>query len=590
MANDAARRRVGAEHTAGNPGFRIALVDVLLALFVCSALTGTQTAYAPGPAWTKFALIAGAWGLYYGLRYVRDLRQLHTVLAAGGLLGIALAVYFFIAYNWDAAETKVAGLTALGKLIAAPLPRLTVPGLNPNIVGGVLAMVLPGCVFLMLVARRDMASQRSQRPARRRLVFWTGTAGILLLTVLVTSSRGAWLGTLAGFVLWGVWTWLGRRFSGASRVWWLVGVSLVGLIVAVIFARVVLAYDLPGAAALNGRLALFRSALPLARDYVLTGAGLDTFQMNFSIYTLLIHVGYIPNGHNVFVDLLVEQGVLGLTLYLSLVALCVWQGLRALHSTSRKARLAIEVGLVSLVVTLVHGQVEDILYGSRWVMLLFVPFALIQRGVTWTKAPGAARRHPARRWALVAAGVFFVVAAVFWRPLLAQGYASWGAMQQARLELARYEFGKTPGFVMDAVRQQADLGESIALFERAITLDPGNATACQRLAGIDLSRGAYDAALRHIQAAWAAGHRDAVTRLLLGDALVAHGRIDEAAEVVSGLVWAQTRLEGQAWSRYWENGDFTRAAYVWRTVALLQPESAESALLRAREAEIRATE
>jgi predicted negative regulator of RcsB-dependent stress response len=183
-----------------------------------------------------------------------------------------------------------------------------------------------------------------------------------------------------------------------------------------------------------------------------------------------------------------------------------------------------------------------------------------------------------------------ILGVAFWRPLLAQGYAGLGAMRQARVELARYEFGQTPGFVMESVRQEEDLEAIIALFQRAIALDAGNATAQQRLTEIYLSRGEYDTAFHHIDAAWVAGHRDSVTRLLRGDALVALGRIEEAVQVIAGLTWAQVRMEGQALDRYWANDDFMRASYAWRTVALMQPEYAESILQRAQEAEKQATQ
>ena len=202
--------------------------------------------------------------------------------------------------------------------------------------------------------------------------------------------------------------------------------------------------------------------------------------------------------------------------------------------------------------------------------------------------PEVAQLGQWRSWAIGVLSLLFVLGIAFWKPLLAQGYASLGAMQQARVELARYEFGKTPGFIVDSVRQEADLSSSITLFQRAIALDAGNATARQRLAGIDLSRGEYEAALEHIEAAWEAGHRDPATRMLRGDALVALGRVEEAAESIAGLTWAPVRLRGQAWDRYWISDDFMRAAYAWRTVAFVQPENAEYALLQAQEAEKRA--
>jgi hypothetical protein len=65
-----------------------------------------------------------------------------------------------------------------------------------------------------------------------------------------------------------------------------------------------------------------------------------------------------------------------------------------------------------------------------------------------------------------------------------------------------------------------------------------------------------------------------VARLVLGDALVAQGSLEEAAVAVRGLDWAEMRLDGQAWYRYWVNQDWQRAAYAWRAVLLLDPEDA----------------
>lgn len=570
--------------------WRPTLFDVLLAFFVLSAFVGTQTAYAPGPAWAKFWLVVGAWGLYYALVHQPDLDHLYGALAVGGVFGAALTAYFFLINDWSAQSVKVPALTALGESISALLPTLTTRRSNPNVTGGMLAMVLPFYVPLVLLAQKE-ASLRLPGWLRQTLPFlWLSAAGVVLLGLLVTTSLGAWLATLAGFALWALWWGLGQRFAAQARLRWMAGLLVLGGVLAAIALYVVLAYELPGAGALTNRLTLLKDSLPLAWDYVLTGAGLGTFQMNFSIYTLLIHVGFIVNSHNVLVDLLIEQGAIGLVFYLGLVTLCIGQGMRVLSQDSRHQGRIIEAGLVSLAVILIHGQVEDVLYGSQWLVLFFVPFALVQSAVALERVTEPPHPRLARRWALAALGLLFILGIAFRRPVLAQGYASVGAMQQAQLELAHYEFGRTPGFIMDSVRQEENLEGAVALFERAIALDPGNVTARQRLAGIHLSRGEYDAAFRHLEAAWKAGHRGSVTRLLMGDALVAGGRVDEAAEVIAGLTWAQVRLEGQAWDRYWVHDDFVRAAYAWRTVALLQPKNAEGALQRAREAEMRASQ
>ena len=130
---------------------------------------------------------------------------------------------------------------------------------------------------------------------------------------------------------------------------------------------------------------------------------------------------------------------------------------------------------------------------------------------------------------------------------------------------------------MDQVRQSEDLGAATDWLGRAVALSPGNATARQRLAAIALSRDDYADALSHTRAAWDAGHRDAVTRMLLGDALVANGEPEMAVEVLRGLPWAESRLLGQAWSRYWVHERWDQAASAWKAIVLLNPANRDAA-------------
>jgi predicted Zn-dependent protease len=155
-------------------------------------------------------------------------------------------------------------------------------------------------------------------------------------------------------------------------------------------------------------------------------------------------------------------------------------------------------------------------------------------------------------------------------------WANLGALAQARVELAAYDPDRWDTLSMDEVRRREDLRHAEGLLRRAIEAQPGNRTARQRLAAIALSRGEYEDALRHGSAAWEAGHRDGVTRLLLGDAFVATGQIERAAEIVRGLEWAVPRLMGYGWYRYWVNEDYDRAASAWRTVLLLDPGSVDA--------------
>ncbi|MDF1514403.1 MAG: hypothetical protein P1S60_11395, partial [Anaerolineae bacterium] len=252
----------------------------------------------------------------------------------------------------------------------------------------------------------------------------------------------------------------------------------------------------------------------------------------------------------------------------------------------------IEAGVVALAVIHVHGLVDALFYNTRGLLLLFIPagiVALSSRLEPWEAQP---QRTPARG-TVISAAVFASLALaltiIIWSKAASTLYANLGAVAQARVELASYDTDRFNERPMDTVRREENLDAAIHYFELARARDPENLTALQRLASIDLSRGDYDSALSHMTTAWDAGHRDSVTRLLYGDALVAAGCIEQAAGIIEGLAWANARMDGQAWSRYWVHEDWTRAAYAWRTLELLEPGNA-GARDRAEAAEARASQ
>ena len=150
-----------------------------------------------------------------------------------------------------------------------------------------------------------------------------------------------------------------------------------------------------------------------------------------------------------------------------------------------------------------------------------------------------------------------------------------GTIKQARVELPLYDYERFDDPTMDRIRAESDLSKAIAWYRRAIRIDPDQPTALTRLSSIALARGEYDEASAYAVAAAGAGgewmRADRVVRLVLGDVLVAQGRVDEASSVLRGLVWAQGRLQWQQWYRYWSNGDAERTAFVARAALLLDP-------------------
>ena len=574
-------------------------LDAPLLLFLLTAGVGVWAAYDRDGFLAIFSAPIGwqkLWGVvlaalvFYALAALETRTQIRWALALLAGFGAAVAAWVIATNDWAAQPAEWDLITRLGRAVQAWLPALPGPRLNANVVGGVVGPLLP--LSLGLVADGSSGEGKRQWP----WVAWgLATGAMMAFGLLLTTSRGAWLGVGGGLALAAGWWLAGRLSRGGQRLAAFavlvgLGVLAVGLIVAL--APPLRARVLEDQAAVN-RVDIFSQAALLVRDYPFTGIGLGNFALVHSTYALLIHVPIICHAHALLLDVAVEQGLPGALAATAMLGGAAWLGLRALAHTERP-QPALAAGLLSLAILVVHGLTDDPLYSSHGVLLLWAPAGLVVaawRNVWAGRRVG--RRAGVQRWQWAAVGAAAVVGLALlglcWRSLAAAWQANLGAVAQTQVELRAYDPHHFDNPTLDQIRQQEDLSAAEAYFNHALALDPDQVTARTRLAHIALGRGEYEAALEHTQAAWQAGHRDRVTRLLLGDALVAQGEVEEGVEIVRGLERAEMRLGGQAWYRYWVSEDYRRAADAWWAVVELNPEN-ERARHSAAEAEARAND
>ncbi len=414
---------------------------------------------------------------------------------------------------------------------------------------------------------------------------------VVLAGLALTGSRGAWA-ALAGVSLLAVTIWLQRRYiphPKARLAFWLgltAGVLLLAFLVAASgnFERLLGQIPDPSGT-LQSRTQFWKQGLELVRDYPFTGSGLMTFWMVHGSYALQVYFPFVAHIHNSFLEVWIEQGIFGaLALILAGVILLGWTWSAI---CSPKGNIWGWAGLAAVGIAFLHGLVDVVFYVSRTLPLLgfimgFAWFAVRKDAVcssTLGKETSEAGMRTASWWQqrrifLVFAGIAVLVLAgwIFWRPILSQFYANQGALLQTRLELSEYDPAIKDHIPIHDIRQRIDLGDAEAALEHALSIDPSNRTALQRLAQIGFSQGKYSQALELTRRLWEAGYRDEVTRLLYGDALMANSFPQEAAGVLQGLTWAGPRLEGLFWYQYWPGEDYNRAADALTVVQLLDPE------------------
>ena len=521
--------------------------DKPLLLFLFAAIVGAWLAYSQRAGWSKFWLIVAGIVVYASIVSLPDeinlggsrrISPLRTLLI---MVPTAISLYSLLSTDWMRWAEKLAWLNPVRSWMIALRPSFVGYDIHPNVAGGILAALIP-LQFAALFSVKRSGVQ-----------IWLGglCLGLSALGLFMSATRGAWLSLAIALTAWGLW-WISGRVVLRRRgradprlrraLWAAVGAILIAIVCTALITTPLRA----GLTELDGRLNLWRNSLDLALDYPLSGLGLASFEMPYSSYALLVHVGYLRHAHNLLLDVWLEQGLVGLLGLGWLLAIAVRTGRQA--SPWRHAALA------SLAVILLHGLIDDAFYGydGRGVVLLFMPFALLARPVM---APGVThpRQAPGQRPTSYVIPILAGTAALLAGAalMLPRGRAvvetNLGAISQTRAELSRYQWPEWP--IQDALRRspEVDLEPAISHFEAALALDPHNVAANRRLGQIEVSRGQYGAAKDHLENALAAAPWQRATRQLLGESYAIDGQNELAAELWRTVDLSQGQLAGRLW-------------------------------------------
>lgn len=561
--------------------------DIPLGIFLITAVVAVWTAFDRQTAAEKFWLLIGASLVFYTFAnwsVFDNENSARTQAWLLMLLGAATSIYFLLSNDWDAYPPKFDSLKNLGPSIQTLLSVSALPSFHPNVLGAVLAMLGP---FAGAAVAIEWRKSRSGGLLLVSLILLT----LILFGLFLSIARGAWIALGVGIVLISWWLILKKLLKGRRHRQrnWFFGLPAI-LLASMMVGLLLLPQDLskilesfPGTEASQSRLDLYANSLTLLSDNLAFGAGLDSFMMQYSSYVLLSHVGFITHSHSLYLDVVIEQGIVALFALVWMWLLAgeaVWRMLssrryrksyksvereksdkvyrhRARSRNSINQRIMLAAAAVSLVVLLVHGLVDDAIYNSRAVILMFLPLAFTVPQLI--KVPMLTRREKMSLGGLAVTAVLIVML-IWWRPILSRLYSNMAAVRQSQGELSLYDWPDYP--IQDAVRREVDLVQVIDGYERALELDPKNASANRRLGQIELSLGEYDLALQHLNKAYATVPNDNSTRQLLGEALIMNGYQDEGAEIWLGVNNAQKQLElRQFWYSYLEEKDREQAIH-----------------------------
>jgi len=337
------------ERRAGAPAFQTAGIVLFAGVAIVSALQALD----PAQTLTKLFGLLTAVALFFAVLTICHARGQLLLVAAGAVAGLLVASAQG-ALQHALGQFGEGGFVAGGEIVG----RVQGSFGHPNQYAGFIAVLLPVAVG-MLATRAT--------PGRMRLL--AGVAlGFALPALTFAYARGAFLGLAVGAVVW--LTLLRPRVA--------VGVAVVMAVGSVALAPAALKDRVsdPAGGDIGLRADLWGSALDIYTERPVLGVGINNFAegyvtlpstlANASQRRLLHQVQVLtpPHAANLYLNILAEQGLLGILAFAGLAftsVLTVYRGSRIRDPAGRALCLGLGVGLMTLAV---HSLFEVTLFSE----------------------------------------------------------------------------------------------------------------------------------------------------------------------------------------------------------------------------------
>ncbi len=528
-----------------------------VAIFLVTSVIGYAVAYDETAAWNKFWLLLVAI-LFYLAILEQPVQNLKIVAGIALLFGFGVASFYLLTADFNTQAVKFGWIHQLG--VAWMNVRPAFFGGSSIYSNDAAGLSIATAAFgLPLLGK--FGDRQSSGYVQKLIVL--AALGIVLLAVVLASSRGGFLGLIGSVGIWFAW----RSLRLLSTPWkekllgWFPYLVIIAVLALEVVVLVIPSGMLGSSFAFNAngsvfvsRAEVFRSGLMILRDFPFTGGGLASFPGLYSQYVLVIPFYSLPHSHNMILNVMIEQGVLGGIAFVLIYVIGLRRLLSASNNTS--AQLWQLAACISLFTAIFHGMVDDYLYETSGPVLSLFPAAmavLISRlGVAEQTVASSEPRIDSRRsvstrlHSFVGIPVLALSLIVFWNPIVAQWYANVGAVKMAKVDLADY-----PADKWSEGENLFQLAPAEIDFQRALVLQPDNQTANYRLGLIRMSARDFDAATEYLQNAYDQDGENRGVIKNLGYSYLWFGEIEKAESLLARIPEAKHELGVYIW--WWKD-------------------------------------
>lgn len=509
-------------------------------IYGLSLVVALWAAYDRWLALPRFGLLSGGMlflAFFVGHTNAKGRERTSWLATGDSMLAGSLGLFFLLTHDWQATgATDFQTLSAVTTWVQGSRPTwgqaswLAPMRAHENAVAGALLLLLPlGCAS---------CGVQWQRSHFVRSAIEGGALTVAIVALLLTFSRSAWVGLTVAAIVTGLTTIMPTRWPGfwtflCSTL--LLSLAVVTFVINPEFLSTVVRWlgwnDIGGA--IGSRFTVWQNAVTIVPDYWFTGSGLQSTAMVLASYVYLLHVPYLAHGHNLYLQLALEQGTPALLAFAMGVAGLFW--LSRLQVAEQPLVFGATIGLFAL---LIYGWFDAELYSSALAPLLFLPIAYLAHVAL--PAPQPPPVGPLLAGAMLPALTILLLAGFIGLPALFT--VNQAAFEQTRAELSRYQWPAWP--LQDAVRQAlpAEFVAITARYRTVLRQEPDNVSAHRRLGQILLSQNDVTGAEHHLTMAYHLAPDQRVTRQLLGEVYALQGRVEAAKQMWQGVDLSQGQL------------------------------------------------
>lgn len=226
---------------------------------------------------------------------------------------------------------------------------------NPNVFGEYLLLVVPVITALLF----------TEKGWKKKIVL-LAMLGINGVALILTFSRGCWLGILFGIAILAVV--IDRRFI-------LLGIALLLMAPFILPESIInrfMSIGNMGDSSTSYRVFIWMGTIAMLKDYWISGVGLGITSFN-KVYPVYSYNNIAaPHSHNLYLQLVVEHGIIGLIVFVGII----YNFFKETIISAYKKRNLVLVGIISGVLAfLVQSMTDHTWYNYRVVLIFWMVLA-----------------------------------------------------------------------------------------------------------------------------------------------------------------------------------------------------------------------